>query len=200
MRPDWNNKRALVEYVVQLIADLGQHIDVPATGSTDAVAIALVAARRQAVLVKYGLTKSPFESATRFSSWVELESELVPIAESGNYPPLFRLLVFPDARAAFKESTWRLISEIGTGRHKRPAHASRQTDAERFNRYRVHQAAYLIPVTMRMLRVWYPAQKDHAIKKRAIEIVANIYQIRDSTLIEHMRRPTEGRRRRRFPG
>jgi hypothetical protein len=76
MRPDWNDTHALVDYVVQVIADLGQCIDVPAAGSTDAVAIARVAARRQAVLAKYELTKSPFESTTRFSSWAELRQPI----------------------------------------------------------------------------------------------------------------------------
>ena len=140
MRPAWNDEEALIDYVVQAILDLSRGGDpippVKATGPTDAAAHAVLNERRdhqrKAVLDKYGLTESPFRSEPKLIGWDELESELVPIAESGNYAPLFRLLRIPAARAALKESTWQLIVAIGSRQHK-PKGRRRQTKAERFN-------------------------------------------------------------------
>ena len=97
-----------------------------------------------------------------------------------------------------KESTWRLIVDIGTGKHKRPKNAPKLTDAERFNSRddgRTHRAAYLAPVVMRVLRAWHPEQKRNAIKARATEIVVDIMSIDKSTLNDYLRRPKRDRRR-----
>jgi hypothetical protein len=201
MRPEWNDKR-LIDYVAQALSDLsGSIISVPATGPNDAAAIAILNARhdqeRKATLAKYELAKSPFESNPVYKTvtWEETESECIALAEKGNYKPLFYLLLSPAARSALKESTWHLIVGIGTGKHKRPKKPPKQTNAERFNRNPVHQAAYLAPVVMRMLSSWFPEQKESVIKGRAIEIVADIKSVRESTLIEYLRRPKRDRHR-----
>jgi hypothetical protein len=130
----------------------------------------------------------------------ETESECVALAEKGNYKPLFYLLLSPAARSALKESTWRLIVDIGAGKHKRPKkppkQTNAQTNAERFNRNPVHQAAYLVPVVMRMLSSWFPEQKESVIKGRAIEIVADITSVRESTTADGARRSQKQHRSR----
>jgi hypothetical protein len=207
MHPDWNDKRALIDYVAQALTDLsggGSIISVAATGPNDAAAHAVLNERRdqerKATLAKYGLAKSPFESnpVYKTATWEETESECIALAEKGNYKRLFYLLLSPAARSALKESTWRLIVDIGTGKHKRPKNAPKLTDAERFNSRddgRTHRAAYLAPVVMRVLRAWHPEQKRNAIKARATEIVVDIMSIDKSTLNDYLRRPKRDRRR-----
>jgi hypothetical protein len=174
--------------------------------------------KREAVLAKYELAEWPFMPSRKeilkalglpetasdeemrkaiadlppdpdSSTWEELESERVSMAKNGNYNPLLNLLRSPIARATLKESTWHLIADVGIGKHKRPKRRPKLTDAQRFNRNRGHRAAYLVPVIMRMLRAWYPDQKESAIKERAITIAAAITSVQESTLINHLRRP-----------
>ena len=205
MRPDWNDKGALISYVVQAIADLGSGgpaLTEKAEGPADTAAIIQLAERRDQerknILAKYGLTKSPFGPHPEYSTstWEELERELVAMAESGNYARLFHFLKIPAARTAFQESTWRLISDIGTGQHKRPKHRPPETEAQRFNQNRLRKADYLFPVVLHLLRAWYPKQKGRAIRERAIEILANIELVRESKLIDHQRLSSRDPRRR----
>jgi hypothetical protein len=206
MPPGWNDTRELIAYVEQALVDLGSGgsiLSEPATGPEDMATIVRLEERRsqerKAVLAKYGLIESPFQSDPQYATWKELEGELVPIAKSGNYAPLFRLLQIPAARAELDESTWGLLSDIGAGRYKRSKRRRQLTDAERFNKYRVHQATYLVPVITRMLRVWYPKRKRRVIKARAIEVtVAIVTEVRESTLTDQLRRGKRDRRR--LPG
>ena len=206
MRPAWNDEEALIDYVVQAILDLSRGGDpippVKATGPTDAAAHAVLNERRdhqrKAVLDKYGLTESPFRSEPKLIGWDELESELVPIAESGNYAPLFRLLRIPAARAALKESTWQLIVAIGSRQHK-PKGRRRQTKAERFNSRdsgRIHRAEYLVSIIYRLLSAWYPKQTEADHRDQALKIAAAIHGIKsDETLRTHLKRPKGDRHR-----